>query len=191
MMINFTVAKLIEQTRKKNANPGGGALVSLIGNLGINLMLMMDRKVYKEENLEKEATKIRAKLLKISKRLEEVMQEDIDNVDILLKAYKHRGTKEEIQKKTIDAIMPPLETIRLILEAMEISEFILKNGKKETISDGQIASRLMKEAVISSIINIEINQKHIDYTFDKEGIIDKCESLYKRNEEIIKGRNKW
>lgn len=190
MMIDFTVGQLIEQTRKKNANPGGGALVSLIGNLGINLLLMMDRKVYKQENLEIEASKIRTKLLKISKRLEEVMQEDIDKVDVLIKAYKNGDIKEEIQRKTRDAIKPPLETIKLILEAMELSEFILKNGKIETISDGKIASRLMKEAIISSIINIEINQKHIDYTFDKEGIINKCESLYKRNEEIIKGRNK-
>src|SRR5699024_9909729 len=107
---------------------------------------------------------------------------DIDKVDVLIKAYKNGDIKEEIQRKTRDAIKPPLETIKLILEAMELSEFILKNGKIETISDGKIASRLMKEAIISSIINIEINQKHIDYTFDKEGIINKCESLYKRNE---------
>lgn len=190
MMIDFTVGQLIEQTRKKNANPGGGALVSLIGNLGINLLLMMDRKVYKQENIEKEAIKIRSKLLKISKRLEEVMQEDIDKVDVLVKAYKDGSNEEVIQKKILDVIKPPIETINLVLEAMEISDFILKNGKMSTISDGEIASRLMKEAVISSIVNLEINQKHVNYSFDKQGIIEKCENLFKRNEEIIRGRNK-
>lgn len=190
MMIDFTVGHLIEHTRKKNANPGGGALVSLVGNLGINLLLMMDKKVYQDQEVEDEAKKIRSRLLAISKELEEVMQEDIDKVDLLVKAYKNGEARFTIEEKTLAVIGPPQKTIDLVLEAMQISDFILKYGKMETISDGEIASRLMKEAVLSSIINIEINQKHVSYDFDKDAIISKCEKLFERNQEIIKGRNK-
>ena len=38
-MIDFSVDHLIENTRKKTANPGGGAITSLVGNLGLNLIL--------------------------------------------------------------------------------------------------------------------------------------------------------
>ncbi len=190
MMIDFTLGHLIEQTRKKNANPGGGALVSLIANLGINLLFMMDKKKYEDPDLEKEAVKIRAKLLKISKRLEEVMQEDIDRVNSLIDAYKSGQSKKVIEEKTLAAIGPPRETIDLSFEAMDLAGFILKNGKMDTISDGEIGIRLIKEAVFSSIINIEINQKQIDYDFDKDTIVEKCEKLFEKNLEIIKGRNK-
>ncbi|MDD7305430.1 MAG: cyclodeaminase/cyclohydrolase family protein [Peptoniphilaceae bacterium] len=190
MMIDFTVDKLLEQTRKKNANPGGGALVSLIGNLAINLLLMVDRKSYPTINLEIKAQYRKKRLLEISKRLEEVMQEDIDKINILLKAYKNEADQKEIEIKTLSAIKPPRQTIDLVLEAMDISDFFLENGRIEAISDGQIANRLMKEAVMSSIINIEINQKHVTYDFDKEYIINRCNKLYDRNVEIIKGRNK-
>lgn len=190
MMIDFTVGHLIEQTRKKNANPGGGALVSLIGNLAINLLLMMDKKTYENPEIEKNAINIRKKLLDISKKLEFVMQDDIDKVDLLVKAYKNKESQQEINKKTLDVIKPPEETINLVIEAMELSNFILENGKLNTISDGEIATRLMKETVLLSIINIDINRKNITYKFEKNKIIEKCRMLYERNMKIIEGRNK-
>lgn len=188
MMIDFTVEELIKQTRRKDANPGGGALVSLIGNLAINLLLMMDKKDYGDENLDKEAKKHRTELLAISKRLEEVMQEDIDNISSLLEAYKNNEDKKSLEKKTLKAIEPPKNTIDLVLRAMEVSSFFLENGKLSTISDGEIGLRLMREAVMSSIINIEINQKQVFYEFDKKAVIEKCQKLYDSRKRIIEGR---
>lgn len=188
MMIDFTVGELIEQTRRKDPNPGGGAITSLIGNLGVNLLFMMDKKTYEDENLEKKAQPIRKRLMEISKELEGLMQEDIDRVRDLIDAYKNGEEREKIEKKTLDAIEPPRKTIDLALEALEISDFILENGTKGTISDGEIGTRLLKESVMSSIINIEINQNNVDYSFDKEKVIGRCETLFDRNIKIIEGR---
>lgn len=188
-MLDFTVSHLLSQTRKKNANPGGGALISLIGNLAINLLLMMDRKDYKENN--SKAKESKEKLLAISKKLEVIMQDDIDKVDIFIKALKDKENQDIIKKKNLDLIDPPRQTIDLLLQAMEISKFFLKEGRLETISDGEIANRLMKEAVFSSIINIEINLAYVDYEFDKEKITKEVEKLYMENEKIIEGRKKW
>ena len=45
MKINeLKVSDLLEETRKVNAKPGGGAIVILTANLAVNLILMMDRK---------------------------------------------------------------------------------------------------------------------------------------------------
>lgn len=190
MMIDFTVAKLIKESRKRTANPGGGALVSLVGNLGLNILLMMDKKDYEDFDLNQKSRESKNKLLAISKKLEDLMQEDIDMVGILLKAYKDGEDRKLIEKKTLAAIRPPRQTIDLMFEAMEIASFFLEYGSIIAISDGEIGLRLMREALMSSIINIEINQKLVSYDFDKKAIIEKCQILYNKNQEIIERRKK-
>ena len=71
-MIDFSVDHLIENTRKKTANPGGGAITSLVGNLGLNLILMMAKKDYKDEKLNKKSKKIEEKFKKYSEELKEL-----------------------------------------------------------------------------------------------------------------------
>lgn len=187
-MSDFSVSHLIEQTREKSANPGGGAIVTLVGNLAVNLLLMMDKKNY--HDLNHLADKKRKNLLKISDNLKLIMQDDIDSVSEMLTAYRKNMSKEEIENSLIKCIQAPAKTIEMLLEALDQASFFLENGKNETLSDGEISNRLMKEAIYSSIINIEINQKFVFYEFDKEYIINKCDSLYIKNQKIIERRKK-
>ena len=66
-LIDMDVATLISQSRKANANPGGGAILILISNLAINLCLMMDKDDF--GNLSEKANVSRETLLHISKQL--------------------------------------------------------------------------------------------------------------------------
>lgn len=194
-MIDFTVGNLIVNTRKKTANPGGGAITSLVGNLGLNLILMMAKKDYGDEKLNKKSKKIEEKFKKYSKELEDLMQEDIDKVNVLLKAYKD----DEINNYDdliIEANKAPKRTIELMIIILQDCSFILEHGKIEAISDGEIGLRLVKEAIHSSFINLTMNEDNLlDKNIEKtnyDSIIKFCDKLYKENKKIIKEREmKW
>lgn len=186
-MIDFKVCELLERTRDKSANPGGGALVTLVGNLAFNLILMMDKKDYGEDN--GKANEKKQRILLLSDKLTSTMQEDIDSVTRLIDSYKDKDMKDR-SELVIGAIKPPVETIEIMMEGLDLIEFFLKNGKKETLSDGEISNRLIYEVINSSIINIEINQKFVEYDFDKENILQRAKIKFNRNQKIIEGRKK-
>lgn len=192
-MIDFSVDHLIENTRKKTANPGGGAITSLVGNLGLNLILMMAKKDYKDEKLNKKSKKIEDKFKKYSEELKELMQEDIDKVNLLIKAYKNKEIKD-YDDYIIEANKAPKRTIELMIIVMQDCDFILKYGNIDAISDGEIGLRLVKESIHSSFINLILNEENItDPNHEKtnyKSIINFCDKLYKDNMKIIEEREK-
>ncbi|MBS4889916.1 MAG: cyclodeaminase/cyclohydrolase family protein [Anaerococcus vaginalis] len=192
-MIDFSVDHLIENTRKKTANPGGGAITSLVGNLGLNLILMMAKKDYKDEKLNKKSKKIEDKFKKYSEELKELMQEDIDKVNLLIKAYKNKEIKN-YDDYIIEANKAPKRTIELMIIVMQDCDFILKYGNIDAISDGEIGLRLVKESIHSSFINLILNEENItDPNHEKtnyKSIINFCDKLYKDNMKIIEEREK-
>lgn len=192
-IIDFSVEHLIENTRKKTANPGGGAVTSLVGNLGLNLILMMAKKDYKDEKLNKKSRKIEEKFKKYSEELKELMQEDIDKVNILIKAYKNKEIKN-YDGYIIEANKAPKRTIELMIIVLQDCDFILKYGNIDAISDGEIGLRLVKESIHSSFINLIFNEENItDTNHEKTNykyIINFCDKLYKDNMEIIEEREK-
>lgn len=192
-MIDFSVEHLIENTRKKTANPGGGAVTSLVGNLGLNLILMMAKKDYKDEKLNKKSRKIEEKFKKYSEELKELMQEDIDKVNLLIKAYKNKEIKN-YDDYIIEANKAPKRTIELMIIVLQDCDFILKYGNIDAISDGEIGLRLVKESIHSSFINLILNEENItDPNHEKtnyKSIINFCDKLYKDNMKIIEEREK-
>lgn len=192
-MIDFSVDHLIENTRKKTANPGGGAITSLVGNLGLNLILMMAKKDYKDEKLNKKSKKIEDKFKKYSEELKELMQEDIDKVNLLIKAYKNKEIKN-YDDYIMEANKAPKRTIELMIIVMQDCDFILKYGNIDAISDGEIGLRLVKESIHSSFINLILNEENItDPNHEKtnyKSIINFCDKLYKDNMKIIEEREK-
>ncbi|MFQ9998737.1 MAG: cyclodeaminase/cyclohydrolase family protein, partial [Anaerococcus obesiensis] len=188
-----SVDHLIENTRKKTANPGGGAITSLVGNLGLNLILMMAKKDYKDEKLNKKSKKIEEKFKKYSEELKELMQEDIDKVNLLIKAYKNKEIKN-YDDYIIEANKAPKRTIELMIIVMQDCDFILKYGNIDAISDGEIGLRLVKESIHSSFINLILNEENItDPNHEKtnyKSIINFCDKLYKDNMKIIEEREK-
>ena len=193
-LIDFKLGELIDNTRKPTAYPGGGALASLSGNLGINLILMMAKKDYKDENLNKKGKKISKKFIAYSQELKDLMQEDVDRVNVLLKAFKN-NEMDNIDKLINDANIAPKRTIELMIIVLQDCDFLLENGKFSTISDGEIGLRLVKECIHSSFVNVIMNEKYFDKDSnfkktDYKSITKYCDKLYEKNMDIIRKRIK-
>lgn len=184
-LINMDIQTLIEQTRAKDANPGGGALLILISNLAINLMLMMDKNNWND--YEDMANVSRETILDISKQYSILMQDDVDNFNELMIAYKKNLTSKD---HFLKAAKPLLLMTENNLKAMEILSFYLDHGKKSTLTDGEITNQLLKTANESAIPTIKINIEATGDKKDYDSIINKTNELYQKNKLIIEGRKK-
>ena len=185
-LINMDVAKLIYQTRQADANPGGGAILILVSNLAINLALMMDKKHF--ESLEKDANVSRETLLKISKDYETYMQDDVDKFNHLMDRIKDKSASEDDYLK---AATPLLNMVEKNIVALDKISFFLENGKKSTITDGEIANDLLYQALISSLPTIKLNLDMTRESFDLASKKDEANKLYIKNQQIIERRKQW
>lgn len=193
-LIDFSLDELIDNTRKPSAYPGGGAIASFNGALAINLILMMAKKDYKDEKLNKKGRKIQKKFISYSEKLKTLMQDDVDRVNILLKAYKDNDTKN-IDKLINDANIAPKKTIELMIIILQDCHFLFEHGKFSTISDGEIGLRMVRECIHSSFVNVIMNEKHLgkDSKYEKidyKSITKYCDKLYEKNMDIIRKRIK-
>lgn len=185
-LIDMDVAKLIYQTRQADANPGGGATLILVSNLAINLGLMMDKKDFKE--LENEADVSRETLLKISKDYEGYMQDDVDEFNNLMDNIKEKSASKD---DYIRAATPLLKMVEKNIVALDKLSFFLENGKKSTLTDGEIANDLLYQALISSLPTIKLNLDMTRESFDLASKKDEANKLYITNQQIIERRKQW
>lgn len=182
-LIDMDVSKLIYQTRQADANPGGGATLILVSNLAINLGLMMDKKNFKD--LEKDANVSRETLLKISKEYENYMQDDVDEFNNLMDNIKEKSASED---DYIRAATPLLKMVEKNIVALDKLSFFLENGKKSTLTDGEIANDLLYQALISSLPTIKLNLDMTRESFNLASKKDETNKLYIKNQQIIERR---
>lgn len=185
-LIDTDVAKLIYQTRQADANPGGGATLILVSNLAINLGLMMDKKDFKD--LEKDANVSRETLLKISNEYETYMQDDVDEFNNLMDNIIEKSASED---DYIRAATPLLKMVEKNIVALDKLSFFLENGKKSTLTDGEIANDLLYQALISSLPTIKLNLDMTRESFNLASKKDEANKLYIKNQQIIERRKQW
>lgn len=180
---DMDLSRLILQTREPVANPGGGAILILTSNLAINLSLMMDKKDYLDKN--KEANVSRETLLNISEEYEKLMQDDVEYFNKLMDSIK---AKSDIEEDYINAAKPLINMVDKNLEALGHINFFIKNGKKSTSTDGQIANDLLYQATISAFPTIKLNLAKTNYKFDYKQKENQVNKLYKKNLETFERR---
>lgn len=182
----FDLETLLKQTRKSDANPGGGAILIIISNLALNLILMMDRKSWKEGKDQAEINK--EEILKLSDCLISNAQDDVDNFLYLMeKIIAGKALKEDYY----NASKPLLTMIETNIKALEILKFYLEYGKISTITDGQIANDILKQTIISALPTIKLNLENFDEKIDLDKYINLANRLHKNNITIIERRGKW
>jgi formiminotetrahydrofolate cyclodeaminase len=170
--IDEPMKKYLDETASGAPTPGGGSVSALAGALGAALTSMVcnftvGKEKYKDVEAEvaqilSEAEDLRAKLL-------DLMVEDTQVYSEVSNAYgMPRGTAEEkearteaIQKALRLAMQAPLETAFCCHKILKLNEPLLDKGNQNLISDVGVAVLLAESALISAILNVEINLSYI------------------------------
>lgn len=182
---SFDLETLLKQTRKSDANPGGGAILIIISNLALNLILMMDKKSWKEKKDQAEINK--EEILKLSESLSLNAQDDVDNFAYLMGKIIEG---QALEKDYYNASKPLLAMIDTNIKALEILKFYLEFGKISTITDGQIANDILKQTIISALPTIKLNLEKFDEKIDLDKYINLANNLHMENTKIIERRKK-
>ncbi|ERJ85078.1 Formiminotransferase-cyclodeaminase [Peptostreptococcaceae bacterium oral taxon 113 str. W5053] len=199
MYIEESLKNYINSTNSKTPIPGGGSVSALVGALGSSLTnmagyLSIEKKFFSElplfvqEAMKKAMMKQNSYIGKLSRYVDE----DTTAFDGVMKAFKMpKNTEEEkkirtekIQQGYKEALIVPLNTAEVCLEAMRHQKIFAVHGNIQAISDVGVGILLLSSAVEGALFNVRINLNSIKDKIYKEEIQKKIEIMVKEMVEI-------
>ena len=167
-MQDMNVRELIELTASNAPAPGGGAIAALSGAFGAALAAMvgsltLGKKGY--EDAQKEMAEMTDKGKNLAKKLLAAMDEDANSFNGYMAALgMPKGTEVEktirraaMQDALKSASLVPLNTAKTAAEVFPLAEAAVKSGNRNAVTDGLVAARMARAAVLGALLNVKIN----------------------------------
>ncbi len=190
-LIDFTVKDFAEETASESMAPGGGSIAAYVGALGVSLGTMVanlsghkagwDAKWEYFSDWARKGQQYKDDLLFL-------VDEDTNAFNKIISGFRMpKTTSEEIEirKQAIEdatkyATEIPFRVMETSYNSIEVMLAMMKNGIKNSLSDGGVGVLCAKAAVTGAYFNVRINAKDIkDQSFAKE-ILAKAEDIYQK-----------
>jgi len=190
-LIDLSVQDFAEETASESMAPGGGSISAYVGALGVSLGTMVANLSghkagwdSKWEYFSDWATKGQ----RYKDHLLFLVDEDTHAFNKIIAGFRMpKTTSEEIEirKQAIEdatkyATEIPYKVMETSYNSIEVMLAMMKNGIKNSLSDGGVGVLCAKTAVTGAYFNVRINAKDIkDRSFAKE-ILAKAEEIYQK-----------
>lgn len=194
-LINLKINDFSDLLSSDSPAPGGGSVAALCTTMSGALTAMVAALTFGKKGYQKYWEKVKtiadqAQLIK-EKSLYAI-DKDTDSFNILMEAMKlPKKTEEEIeirnnaiQEATKKAILVPLETLELSLEAVELARQIVEIGNENALSDAGVAAITALAGAKGAYFNIRINMPGIDNETFREEVLSKSKGLLERISKI-------
>lgn len=169
-MASLTIAGFTEKLSGRDPVPGGGGASAVAAALGAALgsmtaSLAIGKKKYADRQDELE--KLTADLKEVARQLLSCADKDAESFLPLLAAYKlpHATVEEQAARDAaLDAALiranePPLEIMRLSLQALHLIGRAGEIGSRMAVSDAGAGAKLAGAALSAASLNVYINVK--------------------------------
>jgi glutamate formiminotransferase / formiminotetrahydrofolate cyclodeaminase len=186
--------------------PGGGSVAALCAAMSGALSAMVsnltiDKKGY--EKVQDEARKLAPEGQSIKERAIHCIDVDTDAFYAMMDAMRLPKQTEqekifreaEIEKCTQGAIIAPLDTLRISLQALQLSQQVARIGNTNALSDAGVAALTALAAAKAANFNVLINIAGItdlefkDQTLaEAKTLIEQCEALATAVEKDVQSR---
>jgi len=205
-LVSMTVTDFADELSTDSPAPGGGSVAALCSAMSGALTAMVSNLTIGKKGYEKVWEQAK-ELAELGQKIKEHSIEAIDKdtqafYEMMDAARLPKKTDEDkkirfdaIQEATKNAILVPLETLKIALEAVEISEKIGKIGNKSALSDAGVAAITANAAAKSAYLNVKINMSGIEdekFKFDiltqADELLEKVNNLALKVEKEIKGK---
>jgi len=203
-LVNLTLSDFNDELSSDSPAPGGGSVAALSLAMSGSLSAMVanltiGKKGY--NNVWEEAKEIAELGQDIKERALFAIDKDTQAFyDMMDAARLPKKTEEDkasrntaIQDATKKAILVPLETLEISLEAAELAEKISKIGNENALSDAGVAAINANAAAKGAYLNVKINMGSIEdekFKFDimtqAEELLEKVDNLALKIEKEIK-----
>lgn len=192
MYIKGAVEAYLNDLAAKKPAPGGGSAAALQAATGAALMSMVANYTTgnpKYRDSEKKASSILKKSEESRKKLQALVDMDVEAYARLSKSMKETKDTALLEKAFKKAVEPPYEVCLISADCLKSCEGLAECGNKNLITDTAIAAIFLEGAFFAAKYNVYINLKYIKDT-DFIGRIHRVlqpleEELPKLKEEIL------
>lgn len=191
------IKSFLSELASKSPAPGGGSVAALSGSLGAALTSMVcNLTIGKEKysDVQDEIKKLLRESEKIRKELTELIDEDTNAFNDVMKAFKMPKETEEQKKKRSLAIQGgykkaadvPLKTAKACEKIFDIAIITAEKGNKNSITDAAVSALMAKAGVEGAILNVKINLSSIKDEEFVKNITKELKEIEKNADEKTK-----
>lgn len=194
-LVNMTLAEFADELSTDSPAPGGGSVAALCSAISGALSAMVTNLTFGKKGYEKVWEEAK-ELAEIGQDIKERSMYAIDKdtqafYDMMDAARLPKKTdeakkirNEAIQESTKKAILVPLETLEIALEAVELSEKVARIGNENALSDAGVSAITANAAAKAAYLNVKINMGGIDDENFKFDILTKADTLLEKVNNI-------
>ena len=195
-LVEMKLTDFIDEVSRESPAPGGGSIAALAGALGASLSSMVSNLTANKRGSDG-VDKILNDAAEQCQQIKEVLVKAIDEDTNAFNAYMNarrlpnktaeekKAREEAMQAGLKLAVMVPLNTAKQSYRAIEIAEFVAKNGNPNSITDVGVGAQSAYTGVLGGIYNVLINLKDIkDLNFVDE-IKRTCAGLKEQSQKKL------
>ena len=198
-LVDYKVIDFVNEVDSSSPAPGGGSVSALISATSAALARMVGhltvgKKKYEalDDSIKKEFEESFTKIGSLKDELIILVDEDTDNFNLVMDAYKlPKETDDEksarssaIQSATIKATKTPLKVVTLSLEVLKLLGIFIEHGNKNALSDVGVAALLALAGLKGAILNVKINIPSIKDEALVAELKAKCQECYDEGVKI-------
>lgn len=190
-LIDLSVQNFAEETASESMAPGGGSISAYVGALGVSLGTMVANLSGHKAGWDTKWEYFSGWATKGQQYKDDLLflvDEDTHAFNKIIAGFRMPKTTSEeikIRKQAIEdatkyATKIPYRVMETSYNSIEVMLAMMKNGIKNSLSDGGVGVLCAKAAVTGAYFNVRINAKDIkDQSFAKE-ILAKADEIYQK-----------
>lgn len=190
-LADMTLTQFADELSTDSPAPGGGSVAALCSAMSGALTAMVANLTFGKKGYEAhwdEAKVLAEAGQKVKERSLQAIDTDTQAFYDMMDAMRlPKKTDEEkaarhsaIQDATKKAILVPLETLEIAMDAVEVAEKIARIGNANALSDAGVAAVNANAAAKAAYLNVKINMGAIEDEQFKIDILTKAEELLDR-----------
>ncbi len=187
-LIDLSVKGFADETSRESPAPGGGSIAAYSGALGISLGTMVANLSSHKRGWDtrwEEFSDWAEKGQAIKDKLLYLVDEDTNAFNKIIDAVRlPKGTDEEkafrknaMNEATKYAIKVPFDVMKTSFEALDVLEYMAKEGNPNSVSDAGVGVLAIKTAVEGAYMNVKINCKGLEDKGFVNDVLGKADKL--------------
>lgn len=194
-LIDMSLNNFCDELSTDSPAPGGGSIAALCSAMSGSLTAMVSNLTIGKKKYKKvwsDAKELALKGQNVKERSLVAIDKDTQAFYDMMDAMRLPKKKEKdkkirataIQKATKNAIMVPMETLEIALDAVKIAKSISKIGNENAVSDAGVAAITANAAAKSAFLNVKINMGGIEDEDWKNNILQIADKLKAKVDDL-------
>ncbi len=201
MLTKLSINDFLNELASNAPAPGGGSVAALSGALGAALTSMVANLTIgkkKYADVEGEMKSLLAKTEDLRGAFASLIDQDTEAFNKVMEAYV-LPTESDAQKAlrtaaiqgaTKEATMVPMRVMKLVIDALALTQVVAQKGNVNSVSDAGVAALMLRAAAESAALNVQINLNGIHDTdfvgWNTEELHSLLRTSRMKSDEIVK-----